>query len=68
MGRTKGALNIKVHAAANARSRTDAIALSDGNEADVSQKSSRSACQVEGILIADKAYNSSTLRQTASAN
>src|ERR1700676_2771249 len=45
MGRTKGGLNTKIHAVVNARSHPIVIAVSSGNEADVSlAKSSRSTC------------------------
>jgi hypothetical protein len=36
MGRTKGRLNTKIHAVVNARSQPIVIALSSGNEADIS--------------------------------
>jgi hypothetical protein len=36
MGRTKGGLNTKIHAVVNARSQAIVIALSSGNEADIS--------------------------------
>jgi transposase len=36
MGRTKGGLNTKIHAVVNARSQAMVIALSSGNEADIS--------------------------------
>jgi hypothetical protein len=36
MGRTKGGLNTKIHALVNAHSRAIVIALSSGNEADIS--------------------------------
>jgi hypothetical protein len=53
-GRTKGGLNAKIHAVVDARS------LSGGNQADISLVEELTEC-----LIGDKAYDSSTLRQTA---
>ena len=66
MGRTKGGLNTKIHAVVNARSQAVVIALSAGNQADISLAEELTECLPEGsTLIGDKAYDSSTLRQTA---
>ena len=66
MGRTKGGLNTKIHALLNARSQALVIALSGGNQADISLADELTECLTEGsTLIGDKAYDSSTLRQTA---
>jgi len=66
MGRTKGGLNTKIHALLNARSQALVIALSGGNQADISLADELTECLPEGsTLIGDKAYDSSTLRQTA---
>ena len=66
MGRTKGGLNTKIHALVNARSQALVIALSAGNQADISLAQELTECLPEGsTLIGDKAYDSSTLRQTA---
>jgi transposase len=66
MGRTKGGLNTKILALVNARSQAVAIALSGGNQADISLAEELTECLSEGsTLIADKGYDSSTLRQTA---
>jgi transposase len=69
MGRTKGGLNTKIHAVVNAHSRAIVIALSSGNEADISLAQELTECLPENsTLIGDKAYDSSTLRQTAATN
>jgi transposase len=66
MGRTKGGLNTKIHALVNVRSQALVIALSGGNQADISLADELTECLPEGsTLIGDKAYDSSTLRQTA---
>ena len=66
MGRTKGGLNTKIHALVNVRSQAVVIALSAGNDADISVVEELTECLPEGsTLIGDKAYDSSTLRQTA---
>jgi transposase len=66
MGRTKGGLNTKIHALVNARSQAVVIALSGGNQADISLAGELTECLPENsTLIGDKAYDSSTLRQTA---
>ena len=68
MGRTKGGLNTKIHAVVNARSQAIVIALSSGNEADISLAGELTECLPEdSTLIGDTAYDSSTLRQTAAA-
>jgi transposase len=68
MGRTKGGLNTKIHALVNARSQALVIALSAGNDADVSLAEELTECLPEdSTLIGDKAYDSSTLRQAAGA-
>jgi transposase len=68
MGRTKGGLNTKIHALVNARSQALVIALSGGNQADISLAEELTECLPEGsTLIGDKGYDSSTLRQTAAA-
>ena len=66
MGRTKGGLNTKIHALVNVRSQAVVVALSGGNQADISLAEELIECLPEGsTLIGDKAYDSSTLRQTA---
>jgi len=66
MGRTKGGLNTKIHAVINARSQAVVIALSGGNQADISLAEELTEWLPENsTLIGDKAYDSSTLRQTA---
>ena len=70
-----GMINIKrigaqfgytLHAVVNARSQAVVIALSGGNQADISLAEELTACLPEdSTLIGDKAYDSSTLRQTA---
>src|ERR1700745_1201301 len=68
MGRTKGGLNTKIHALVNARAQALVIALSAGNDADISLVEELTECLPEGsTLIGDKAYDSSTLRQAAGA-
>jgi transposase len=68
MGRTKGGLNTKIHAVVNARSQPIVIALSSGNEADISLAEELTECLLQdSTLIGDKAYDSSTFRQTADA-
>src|SRR6202163_3293375 len=68
MGRTKGGLNTKIHAVVNARSQPIVIALSSGNEADISLAAELTDCLLQdSTLIGDKAYDSSSLRQTAAA-
>ena len=68
MGRTKGGLNTKIHALVNARSQVVVIALSAGNDADISVAEELTECLPENsTLIADKAYDCSTLRQAAGA-
>jgi transposase len=68
MGRTKGGLNTKIHAVVNARSQAIVIALSSGNEADLSLAEELTEClPKDSTLIADKGYDSSILRQTATA-
>ena len=69
MGRDKGGLNSKkIHALVNARSRAVVIALSAGNDADISLAEELTECLPEdSTLIADKAYDSSTLRHAARA-
>jgi hypothetical protein len=58
MGRTKGGLNTKIHALINARSQPVVIALSAGNQADVSLAAELTECLPEGsTLIGDKAYD-----------
>ncbi len=69
MGRTKGGLNTKIHAVVNARSQPIVIALSSGNQADITLAAELTDCLLQdSTLIGDKAYDSSTLRQTATAN
>jgi transposase len=66
MGHTKGGLNTKIHALVNARSQALVIALSGGNQADISLAEQLTECLPEGsTLVGDKGYDSSTLRQTA---
>ena len=69
MGRTKEGLNTKIHALVNVRSQALVIALSAGNQADISLAAELTDCLPEGsTLIGDKGYDSSTLRQTAATN
>src|SRR5271157_4199597 len=69
MGRTKGGLNTKIHAVVNAHSQAIIIAVSSGNEADISLAEELTEClPKDSTLIGDKAYDSSTLRETATAN
>jgi transposase len=68
MGRTKGGLNTKIHAVVNAHSQAIVIAVSSGNEADISLAEELTEClPKDSTLIGDKAYDSSTLRETATA-
>ena len=68
MGRTKGGLNTKIHALVNVRSQVLVIALSAGNDVDISLAEELAECLPENsTLIGDKAYDSSTLRQTTGA-
>ena len=56
MGRTKGGLNTKIHAVVNARSQPIVIALSSGNEADISLAAELTDCLLQdSTLIGDKA-------------
>jgi transposase len=58
-------LNTKIHALASARSQPIVIVLSNGNEADISLANDLTECLLEdSTLIGDKAYDSSSLRQT----
>jgi transposase len=69
MGRTKGGLNTKIHAVINARSQALVMALSSGNEADISLAEELTECLPQGsIVVADKAYDSSTFRETAAVS
>ncbi len=69
MGRTKGGLNTKIHAVVNAHSQAIVIAVSSGNEADISLAEELTEClPKDSTLIGDKAYDSSTLRETATGN
>ena len=66
MGRTKGGLNTKIHALVNVRSQALVIALSGGNQADISLAEELTECLLEdSTLIGDEVYDCSTLRQTA---
>jgi transposase len=59
MGRTKGGLNTKIHAVVNARSEAIVIAISSGNEADISLAEELTECLPEdSTLIGDKGYDS----------
>ena len=69
MGRTKGGLNTKIHAVVNAHSQAIVIAVSSGNDADISLAEELTEClPKDSTLIGDKAYDSSTLRETATGN
>jgi hypothetical protein len=69
MGRTKGGLNTKIHAVVNARSQALMVALSSGNEADVSLAKELTEYLPPGsIVIADKAYDSCPFREAAATN
>ena len=69
MGRTKGGLNTKIHAVVNARSQPIVIALSSGNEADITLADSRrTACYEIQPLLATKPMIAPPSRQTATAN
>jgi transposase len=68
MGRTKGGLNTKIHAVVNAHSQAIVISVSSGNETDISLAEELTEfLPKDSIVIGDKAYNSSTLRETATA-
>ena len=68
MVRTKGGLNTKIHALVNTRSQALVIALSAGNDVDISVAEELTEYLPEdSTLIADKAYDCSTLRQAAGA-
>jgi hypothetical protein len=47
MGRTKGGLNTKIHAVVNARSQAVVIALSGGNQTDISLEEELTECEPE---------------------
>ncbi len=67
-GWTKGGLNTKIHALINARSQAIVIALSNGNQADISVAAELTDCLLQdSTLIGDEAYDSSALRETATA-
>ena len=51
MGRTKGGLNAKIHAVVNARSQAVVIALSGGNQADISLAEELTECLPEDSII-----------------
>jgi hypothetical protein len=58
MGRTKGGLNTKIHAVVNAHSQAIVIAVSSGNEADISLAEELTEClPKDSTLIGDKAYD-----------
>src|ERR1700740_920706 len=66
MGRTKGGLKNKIHALGNARSQAIVIALSGGNQADISLAEELTECLPEGsTLIGGKGYDSPLLRHLA---
>lgn len=66
MGRTKGGLNTKIHVVVNAKAQPITVALSAGNEADISAAPELTRCiPSSSTLIADKAYDSSEFRQAA---
>jgi hypothetical protein len=68
MGRTKGGINTKIHAVVNVRSQAIVIALSSGNQVDISFAEELTECLPKNsTLIGDKAYDSSILRKTACA-
>jgi transposase len=68
MGRTKGGLNTKIHVVVNAKAQPITIALSAGNEADISVAPELTLCiPSTSTLIADKAYDSFEFRQAATA-
>ena len=50
MGRTKGGLNTKIHALVNARSQALVIALSAGNDADISLAEELTECLPEDSI------------------
>jgi Transposase DDE domain len=55
MGRTKGGLNTKIHALVDARSQPIVIALSSGNQADISVAAELTDCLLQdSTLIGDK--------------
>jgi transposase len=63
IGRTKGGLNTKIHAVVNSDSEAVVIAISAGNEADISCAEQLVANLPKGsVVVADKAYDSDTLR------
>ena len=69
MGHTKGGLNTKIHAVVNVHLQAIVIALSSGNQADISLAEELTECLPKNsTLIGDKGYDSSSLRETATAN
>jgi transposase len=65
VGRTKGGLNTKIHAVVNSQSNAIVIALSAGNEADISYAEALVEDLPQGsVIVADKAYDSTAFRET----
>jgi transposase len=62
MGRTKGGLNTKIHAAVNEMGRPICLMLSPGNDADVSQAPMLLESFEGKLVVADKAYDSDHFR------
>jgi transposase len=69
MGRTKGGLNTKIHAVVNARSQAMVIALSSGNEADISLAEELTECLPKDSTVywRQKPMIAPPLRQIAAA-
>lgn len=62
MGRTKGGLNTKIHAAVDNKARPVAVVLSAGHEADVTIAPGVIDGVECGCVVADKAYDSNDFR------
>ena len=66
MGRSRGGLTSKIHAIVDAEGRPINLRLTGGQAADCSQAEGLIECIKEGgTLLADKAYDTDTIRKTA---
>jgi len=66
MGRSRGGLTSKIHAIVDAQGRPINLCLTGGQVADCSQADRLMECIKEGsTLLADKAYDTDAIRQTA---
>lgn len=63
LGRTKGGLNTKIHAAVDAKGNPAALLLSAGNEADVSCAPAALEGVECAVLVGDKGFDSDSFRQ-----